>query len=420
MLPHHASVVVGLMVLVRRPAPWRGWPKEVNAIRQKISFPFAGIGGPDRACYEGEWAFDPVNVFDKEPRCVRALAALHGEDVAKLNDILSMSDSEWEDSDGLVAGFPCQTHSLCGLGAGLSEDDPRVRAFFRLLDVIEMLSKRPRPLKWIMLENVRAFAMQRARGNAFNALMQIWEARLPAFTSLQLWSVSANIHSGVPMSRGRSMMISVARDMEEVAGTPDMPREIPPEPLENFLLEAESLPQRLLGTHLPTIAHYRRLFKSSNYADSASNLAVFDASRKVHCKWRQSLSVGCMPCIRTHTNSYFVVSRTPTTKVPDSGRYIDLAEMTQLSGVCPESVAGILSDAELVFSLGNMIPVDLAGVTLQEIMRWWVRWESRMLMPSMPMCVAPTGLADFSSDDETVHDAKRCKTDSSSLAADSS
>ena len=75
----------------------------------------------------------------------------HGPDIAYLGDI-----REWKvfdqlpKNDLLLAGFPCQSHSIAGNRAGL--DDVRGDLLYDLLDIIEYY----KPKKFL-LENVKGF-----------------------------------------------------------------------------------------------------------------------------------------------------------------------------------------------------------------------------------------------------------------------
>ncbi len=46
----------------------------------KVSVPFAGIGGPDRALAAGGWLHEVVNVFEKRATCIPVLNAIAGRE----------------------------------------------------------------------------------------------------------------------------------------------------------------------------------------------------------------------------------------------------------------------------------------------------------------------------------------------------
>ena len=65
------------------------------SVAQHVSFPFAGIGGPERAFLEAGWPFRPVNVVEKRVEGCNALKVLHGSDVPINKDINTMSMGEF-------------------------------------------------------------------------------------------------------------------------------------------------------------------------------------------------------------------------------------------------------------------------------------------------------------------------------------
>ena len=62
---------------------------------------------------------------------------------------------------------------------------------------------------------------------------------------------------------------------------------------------------------------------------------------------------------------------------------MDVKERAPLSGVEWASVAGSVSDSDHVHHFGNMIPVDLCGVSLKPIMEKWALFEHRCLSRSL-------------------------------------
>ena len=132
-----------------------------------ISFPFAGIGGPERACKEANWQITPKSVIEISKQKAKALTRLHGTGVVQNTDIRLIERSLFESSAGLVAGFPCTPHSLLGSGGGL--EDEAGKLWYTLLDMVDELADRTDvPLQWVVFENVAALSYNRNGGCALN------------------------------------------------------------------------------------------------------------------------------------------------------------------------------------------------------------------------------------------------------------
>ena len=132
------------MDCVRTDPQWVAAAKKIFNVDYRvpvpISFPFAGIGGPERACKEAKWPITPKNVIEISKQKTKALARLHGTCVVQNTDIRLVERSLFESSAGLVAGFPCTPHSLLGSGGGL--DDEAGKLWHTLLDMVDELADR--------------------------------------------------------------------------------------------------------------------------------------------------------------------------------------------------------------------------------------------------------------------------------------
>jgi hypothetical protein len=96
-----------------------------------VSFPFAGIGGPERAMLEAKWPFDAKNVIEKEKKLIPSLQTLEDyrfhrfggtRKIIAAEDIHEMKGKRWyglEPSQGFFSTSPCTNFSSMGDGTGL-------------------------------------------------------------------------------------------------------------------------------------------------------------------------------------------------------------------------------------------------------------------------------------------------------------
>ena len=115
---------------------------------QRISFPFAGIGGAERALLEseGSWPFEPVNTIEKDKYCVKVLNRLRelagqGEkEVVVQRDFFQVAESDVEICEGVIGTSPCTAFSKSGRQKGFSVVDGQL--FIGQLEFIKVLAKR--------------------------------------------------------------------------------------------------------------------------------------------------------------------------------------------------------------------------------------------------------------------------------------
>jgi hypothetical protein len=103
-------------------------------------------------------------------------------------------------------------------------------------------------------------------------------------------------------------------------------------------------------------------------------LATCDISRSPAAVIKPKLTWGQSETLRTHNFYLFVLGRGCLDKVPSGGRLITMQERANLSGVVYDSLDG-LSGCQKCEGLGNMIPVNLAGLALEPTMHAWSKFE---------------------------------------------
>ena len=346
------------MDCVRTDPPWVAAAKNTFSVDFRmpvpISFPFAGIGGPERACKEANWQITPKNVIEISKQKSRALSRLHGTGVVQNTDIRLIERSLFESSGGLVAGFPCTPHSLLGSGGGL--DDEAGKLWHTLLDMVDELTGRTDiPLQWVVFENVAALSYNRASGCALDKIEDMWTKRMGSiFTPLHVWHMEASDYL-LPQIRRRIFLYAHRWEYHRiVGGFPKQPPKFPKVALEYFLdLETDLDTTRVpTNRQLQNIEKFQHKFDAMFAADPNGSLhAVVDCSRRVPAAGEKTVKSkihrGHMPTF-TCSNRYLYLIKAKaggsSPYCPEGGRLLSLRGRAIASGVCLRS----LTDVEAV------------------------------------------------------------------------
>ena len=121
-----------------------------------VTEPCIGLGGWRELCKRGRVPYVSRNSFDNDPNLVAfydARRAENGEIKVRLGengDVLKMSLSEIEDSEGLIAGTPCPPWAPNGPRSG--SNDARSEVTERIFDWVVDLAWRG-SLLWYAIEN---------------------------------------------------------------------------------------------------------------------------------------------------------------------------------------------------------------------------------------------------------------------------
>ena len=347
---------------------------------------------------EARWPFEAVNVIERSgPACV-VLGALHQRRIWP-QDLAGMDAEDFESSDGLFGGPPCIAFSMLGKGEGLYS--VKGEPFLQCLAMIQVLANREeRPLKWVVLENVKAFMYERSSGSAAEEVRKWWAEYMKAWTPLEPYLVNANeCHSA--QDRARVFLISFALDFAEaVGGLPEKPMVCQTPRLEPFLLPLSVVDEHSKRKPTPkmkkNIEGFARHFKKQMHLTceqvkglTETTYAIFDASRKapvpgVKPSHSSRLFIERCPTL-TYQNSYLYVAKLGPdgSKVSSRGRFLDVRERANLCGVEWTSVDGLCSNLEHSRQFGNMIPVDLVGTILERVISKWLVWEQRLVSLSL-------------------------------------
>eukprot|EP00959_Pyramimonas_sp_CCMP1952_P238929 4993019-Pyramimonas_sp.AAC.1 len=397
------------MQLARSNPPWKRSGMKSPNYAHAISLPFAGIGGPDRAMMEGGFPAIFVNIIDKRPECKPVLDSLHRQNITMVGLIHEIPNTSLMTSHGLIAGPPCPDFSLQGTGAGL--DGAHGSAFLDLLDLIKHLARQAEGLRlrWVVLESVWSITYTHEGGE--NNLLRIrhwWLSNMPDWTDFSVIRMDAR-DSGMAQRRDRAFLISFQKDFAQVTGTIDCPpAAMDHGRLEDVLedVEPNHVERGVTALQEDSIVNYLDKFKNmgrgnifktrwfdSKYPDS--DLAIVDASRRPTSEpgFGNKVHVGYCPTLTTQNRFLVVLSRADgdrNPKVPDKGwRLMTMKERSALSGVVYESVEGLQTEAQLITSFGNAIPVNMAGDIIQLVMDKWAAWEQFLLRNGRDLEIEP-------------------------------
>ena len=121
--------------------------------------------------------------------------------------------------------------------------------------------------------------------------------------------------------------------------------------------------------------------KCKDNDESKKSLGVVQLGRKVTGKFTALVNVNFCPIITTKNHDLWVMKRAgeKSCKVAGQGRWLQLAERAKIQGVVFKSLDSEMTDAQMVVSLGNMFPVNLAGVCLWGVMKKWQIYEDTLM-----------------------------------------
>ena len=154
---------------------------------------FAGIGGI-RLGFEsvgGRCVFS--SEFDED--ACKTYEANFGE--RPIGDIKKVNEKDIPDFDILLAGFPCQAFSICGLQQGF-EDTTRGTLFFDIARIIK--EKKP---KAFVLENVKNLASH-DHGNTLKTILDILRNELGYHVDYKVLNA---LDFGLPQKRERIIIV---------------------------------------------------------------------------------------------------------------------------------------------------------------------------------------------------------------------
>lgn len=190
-----------------------------KALYSVVSY-FCGCGGLDLGFRGGfkyhneeypRLAFDIIDAYDNEPRCIETYNDYFGAGHAFVKDLATVKPEEIPKADILIGGFPCQEFSSCGPLGGL--DSERGRLYQTL--IAYMNTHKP---KIVVGENVINLERME-KGTVLNTIKSDLAA---AGYAVKVWKMFAPDY-GVPQRRTRLMIVCVREDLFEQYGFPEEP-----------------------------------------------------------------------------------------------------------------------------------------------------------------------------------------------------
>ena len=109
-------------------------------------------------------------------------------------------------------------------------------------------------------------------------------------------------------------------------------------------------------------------------------LGIVDLARRPTAKFNAYISQNFSP-IFTTKNDKLLVMKTATAesaKTAGHGRVLTLKERAAMQGYLLSSFPA-MSDRQVMNAMGETLPVNLAGVMLQPVMKAWATYESRLI-----------------------------------------
>jgi DNA (cytosine-5)-methyltransferase 1 len=252
------------------------------------------------------------------------------------DDLMSRNNETAPAVDLYVAGFPCQSFSLAGLGKGFK--DRRGLVFFGVADFIQ--TKEPRAF---ILENVKGL-LTHDSGRTIKKVLQVLHTIGDGAYNISMKLVDTQDH-GVPQSRPRVYIVGVLKK-HKVCDF-QFPEELQRVSIDNFLEPASESPTlAALPAKSSTTARtnafevLKQLLKEGKKPFENSYVIDVDAS----ARFRSCMHDKVMCMTRSRSGGHWVTSR---------GRRMTLREMMALQGMDIDSFNQVVTDRQLGCQIGN-------------------------------------------------------------------
>ncbi len=161
----------------------------------------AGIGGARYAL--SNLGLRCNNYSEVDEKAIATYRALYNEVHNGLGDLRNISIKDIQNTDLLIAGFPCQSYSIVGKRAGLN--DPRGQIIFAIADIL-IKSQIP----YFIFENVKGI-LNSNNGKDFDQIISL----LSSIGYNVKYKLLNSINYGVPQSRERVYFVGIRKDLYE-------------------------------------------------------------------------------------------------------------------------------------------------------------------------------------------------------------
>lgn len=295
--------------------------------RKKLKFAdlFCGIGGFHTAA--AELGMECVFACDIDEDVRTIYKANYG--IKPEGDICQIDAATIPDHDVLCAGFPCQSFSIIGAGAGFA--DARGTLFFDLARIID--AKQPSAF---VLENVKQLATH-DKGKTLARILQI----LRGMGYTVDYHILNALHFGLPQKRERILIVGFKG---EASGFSWPNRKLPMIPLSE-ILEADPDESTFVSDRIKRArkaAHKPKVTPSIWHENKSGNIS----SHPYSCALRAGASY-----------NYLLVN---------GERRLTPREMLRLQGF-PDSFKIVGTDASIRKQAGNSVPVPIVKTILERV-----------------------------------------------------
>ena len=314
------------------------------------------------------------------------LRQLHGEDHQgiMIQDVRQVTFATLPSSDGFIGTSPCGDFSVLGANDKIGLEGERGGLFQQQLEFIRHLARRrERPLKWIFLETCCGFLVRRKGVRSSDVAHEWWSVNMPGWAPLTIWVQNLRDASS-SASRGRCFVTSYSKQFLEVIGNalPQQPQKHCPTNLMDFLddcsqevdLEKLGKVQRL------NVKAWNEMFNDEKRIPPWSELGVVDLSRRPTGKFGAYISEDFAPIFTTKNDKLLIMKKADASsaKTAGHGRVLTIKERAAMQGYLTTAFPN-MSERQVVMALGETLPVNLAGVMLEPVMKAWATYESRLI-----------------------------------------
>ena len=223
---------------------------------------------------------------------------------------------ELEDSDGLIAGPPCQPWA--GNGNRLGRNDHRELCFRKTLDAVEYLGTKRQCLLFFAIENSPNIEKRAQDGVDETYADEVTRRMVKNMPNFVVESTVVSLNPTLPHGRTRWWLRGLRRDLAAGTWTKVVPR-VMRSPIHVTLAELlKSDRPNMEVCALSTEKRMRNVFAYINsLKDSLAKwpseqplpeVAVFDIDRAHGMKWKSNIAFDQVPAIRTKSPEFFLVS----------------------------------------------------------------------------------------------------------------
>jgi len=329
----------------------------MNKKKYTVGGLFSGVGGLERAFemsgYQVTWA----NEIDlKACRTYKVNHPNHNLFEMDIFDLINKKPFPLKAVDVLVSGFPCQAFSLAGYRKGF--EDERGHLFYKILEVINKLSRRPEAIILENVKNLNTHDNGRTRKEIIKELHNldysvIWK------------NYNTSEFTAIPQNRERTVIVCFKNEKDQ--------EDLAPESRTHFFnyYNITKIPQEkkkgirsFLDKRVADKYYYKK--DTYFYSELQKNVTRNDSVYQWRRKYIRQNKNNEYPTLTANmgTGGHNV----PIIKTPKGYRKLTPIECFRLQGQGDIIIPEGLSDAALYKQAGNSVTVDLF-IKIAELVR---------------------------------------------------